>query len=216
MRSRAPSLFALALFGLAPAFGQEPPAAAGAASPLSPPVEPGASIPVEPEPPPPTGLAVEAAGAPMYATRAIIENLSAARDLTRFLSEIRAAGLVETLAGPGPYTVFAPVDHAFQSLPKSVAENLAKPEAASLFSAIAAYHVVAGRYSAADLIRAIRAAGGAVSLKTLEGELLIVRHDGRRLEILDARGRRAMVVTSDVGQKNGVIHVIDAVLLPKS
>jgi uncharacterized surface protein with fasciclin (FAS1) repeats len=161
-------------------------------------------------------LSVEVGGAAMYASRGIMENAAASKDLTSFVAALTAAGLAETLEQPGPFTVFAPVNRAFEKLPAAAAGALSASADGAALKPVLAYHVLAGRYSAADLLAAIGEGGGKAGLVTLEGEELTVRHDGRRFEIIDARGRKATVTLSDVVQKNGVIHVIDAVLLPKS
>jgi uncharacterized surface protein with fasciclin (FAS1) repeats len=158
-------------------------------------------------------LSVEVGGAAMSALATIIENAAASKDHTRFVAALKAAGLAETLEGPGPFTVFAPVNRAFEKLPDGAAGPFADP---ANLQPVLAYHVLAGRHSAADFIAAIGKGGGAAAFPTLQGEPLTVRQDGRRIEIIDARGRKATVTISDVPQKNGVLHVIDAVLLPKS
>jgi uncharacterized surface protein with fasciclin (FAS1) repeats len=160
-------------------------------------------------------LSVEVGGAPMAPSRNILENAALSKEHTRFVADAEAAGLAQTLTGGGPFTLFAPVNQAFQHLPKSLSDRLVRPENASILNQILSYHVLPGKYSAADFIAAIKAGGGKATFKTLEGDELSLRQDGRRLEILDSQGGRAIVTISDVNQKNGVIHVIDAVLLPK-
>ncbi len=161
-------------------------------------------------------LSVEVGGAPMIPSRSIIENASASKEHSRFVADAESVGLAQTLAGAGPFTVFAPVNKAFQNLPKDLGDQLSKPENISLLKQVLFYHVLAGKYCAADIIAAISAGAGKATFKTLEGGELILKQDGRRLEVFDANGGKAIVTISDVTQKNGVIHVIDAVLLPKS
>ncbi|VFU09500.1 Fasciclin [Methylocella tundrae] len=161
-------------------------------------------------------MSVEVGGAPMYASKTIIENAATSKDHTRFVADAETSGLAGTLAESGPFTVFAPVNRAFLNLPKATADALLKPENAAALKAVVAYHVLAGKFSAADFVAAIRKGEGKATFRTLEGEDLTIVQDGRRLQIIDARGDRAIVTISDVNQKNGVIHVIDTVLLPKS
>jgi uncharacterized surface protein with fasciclin (FAS1) repeats len=202
------ALAQLAISG--PAKTQE--AAPNEASPIN-------AAPASPTPPDsiaPFELSVEVGGAAMYPSRSIIENVAASKDHANFVAALKASGIAETLEGPGPFTVFAPVNRAFERLPDGAAELLLSPQNAAALKPVLAYHVIAGRYSAADFIASIGKGGGKAAFPTLEGEDLTVRQDGRRLEIIDARGRKATVTISDVPQKNGVVHVIDAVLLPKS
>ncbi len=159
--------------------------------------------------------AVEVGGAPMYPTRNIIENAVNSRDHTTLVAAVKAAGLVNTLEQPGPFTVFAPVNAAFDKLPKGTVATLLKPENKATLVKVLTYHVVPGRLSAMDLKADVKAGGGRVVLKTVEGENLTVTEVGRRLEIIDAKGDRATVTIPDVNQSNGVIHVVDTVLLPK-
>lgn len=161
-------------------------------------------------------MSVEVGGAPMYASKTILENAASSKDHTRFVADAQTTGLAETLTETGPFTVFAPVNRAFQNLPKEAADALLKPENVAALKTVLAYHVLPGKFSVADFVAAIRKGEGKATFKTLEGENLTLTHDGRRLEIIDARGDRAIVTISDVNQKNGVIHVIDTVLLPKS
>jgi uncharacterized surface protein with fasciclin (FAS1) repeats len=161
-------------------------------------------------------MSVEAGGAPMYPSRTIIENALNSKDHTTLVAAIKAAGLVETLQGEGPFTVFAPVNRAFDKLPKGMLATLLKPENKAALTAVLTYHVIPGKISAADFVAAVKKGGGAATYKTFEGEGLTVRQDGRRLEIIDAKGGKSVVTTADVPQKNGVIHVVDTVLMPKS
>jgi uncharacterized surface protein with fasciclin (FAS1) repeats len=161
-------------------------------------------------------MTVEVGGAPMYPSRNIIENALNSKDHTTLVAAVKAAELVETLQGEGPFTVFAPVNKAFEKLPKGTVETLLKPENKATLSAVLTYHVIPGKISAADFVAAVKKGGGEATYKTIEGEELTVRQDGRRLEIIDAKGDKSFVIIADVNQKNGVIHIVDTVLLPKS
>jgi uncharacterized surface protein with fasciclin (FAS1) repeats len=160
-------------------------------------------------------MTVEVGGAPMYPSKNIIENAVNSKDHTTLVAAIKAAGLIETLQGEGPFTVFAPVNKAFEKLPKGTVEALLKPENKSALTAVLTYHVIPGKISAADFVAAVKKGGGEATYKTVEGEELTVRQNGRRLEIIDAKGDKSFVTIADVNQKNGVIHVVDTVLLPK-
>ncbi len=159
--------------------------------------------------------AVMVGGAPMYPSKNIIENAINSRDHTTLVAAVKAAGLVDTLEKPGPFTVFAPVNAAFAKLPKGTVETLLKPENKSKLVNVLTYHVVLGRLSAMDLKADVEAGGGKATLKTAEGGTLTVTEAGRRLEIIDARGDKSFVTIPDVNQSNGVIHVVDTVLLPQ-
>ncbi|MGB6175679.1 MAG: fasciclin domain-containing protein [Methylocella sp.] len=161
-------------------------------------------------------MTVEVGGAPMYPSRNIIENAVNSKDHTTLVAAVKAADLVETLQGEGPFTVFAPVNKAFEKLPKGTLETLLKPENKAALIAVLTYHIIPGKISAADVIAAVKKGGGEATYKTVEGEDLTVRQDGRRLEIIDGKGDKSFVTIADVIQKNGVIHVVDTVLLPKS
>jgi uncharacterized surface protein with fasciclin (FAS1) repeats len=161
-------------------------------------------------------MTVEVGGAPMYPSRNIIENALNSKDHTTLVAAVKAAELVETLQGEGPFTVFAPVNKAFEKLPKGTVETLLKPENKAILTAVLTYHVIPSKISAADFVAAVKKGGGEATYKTIEGEELTVRQDGRRLEIIDAKGDKSFVIIADVNQKNGVIHVVDTVLLPKS
>jgi uncharacterized surface protein with fasciclin (FAS1) repeats len=164
----------------------------------------------------PAELTMEVGGAPMYPSKNIIENAVNSKDHTTLVAAVNAAGLAETLQGDGPFTVFAPVNKAFDKLPKGMVETLLKPENKAALTAMLNYHVIPGKISAADFVAAVKKGGGQAMYKTVEGEELTVRHNGRRLEIIDAKGGKSFVTIADVNQKNGVIHVVDAVLLPKN
>jgi uncharacterized surface protein with fasciclin (FAS1) repeats len=161
-------------------------------------------------------MTVEVGGAPMYPSKTIIENAVNSKDHTTLVAAIKATDLVETLQGDGPFTVFAPMNKAFEKLPKGTLETLLKPENKPALTAVLTYHVIPGKISAADFIVAVKNGGGKATYKTVEGEVLTVQQDGRRLEIIDTKGDKAFVTIADVNQKNGVIHVVDTVLLPKS
>ncbi|GAA3999564.1 fasciclin domain-containing protein [Sphingomonas humi] len=153
-------------------------------------------------------------GAAMYPTRTIVENAVNSKDHTTLVAAVKAAGLVETLSGPGPFTVFAPTNAAFAKLPKGTVETLLKPENKAMLQSVLTYHVVAGRLTAADLMRQIRAGGGVATLTTVQGGKLSARMVGTSVVLTDAKGGRARVTQADVLQSNGVIHVTDNVSLP--
>lgn len=154
-------------------------------------------------------------GAPMMASKNIVENASASKDHTTLVAAVKAAGLVETLQGKGPFTVFAPTNTAFEKLPKGTVDSLVKPENKKQLTGILTYHVVPGRMTAADLMAAVEKGNGTAKLKTVEGDELTIRPAGTgKLSITDTKGGSAMVTITDVMQSNGVIHVIDSVLMP--
>lgn len=157
---------------------------------------------------------VTVGGAPMYANRNIIENAVNSRDHTTLVAAVRAAGLVETLSGPGPFTVFAPTNAAFARLPAGTVETLLRPENRAMLQSVLTYHVVPGRLTAADLMARIRAGGGTARLTTVQGGTLTARMSGNAVVLTDARGGTATVTQADVMQSNGVIHVTNAVSLP--
>ena len=150
-------------------------------------------------------------GAAMYPSKTIVENAVNSKDHTTLVAAVKAAGLVDTLSGPGPFTVFAPTNEAFDKLPKGTVATLVQPENKPLLIKILTYHVVAGRYSAADLVKLARSGG---SLTTVQGEPLKVSLDGRHLILTDAKGGTSMITIPNVFQSNGVIHVVDTVLMP--
>lgn len=158
---------------------------------------------------------VEVGGAPMYPSKNIVENAVNSKDHTTLVAAVKAAGLVDTLMSPGPFTVFAPVNAAFNKLPSGTVDTLLKPENKGTLTSILTYHVVAGKLSAADLKAKIKAGDGKATLKTVEGDQLTLSSAGRAIEITDTKGDKAIVTIADVNQSNGVIHVIDTVLLPK-
>ena len=153
-------------------------------------------------------------GAPMYATKNIVENAVNSKVHTTLVAAVKAAGLVDTLESAGPFTVFAPVNSAFAKLPPGTVETLLKPENKDKLTAILTYHVVPGHLTAADLMAQIKEGGGKAELKTVQGDTLTVAKAGRGLTLTDAKGDVAHVTIPNVMQSNGVIHVIDTVMLP--
>ena len=158
---------------------------------------------------------VTVGGAPMYPSKNIIENAVNSKDHTTLVAAVKAAGLVETLSGAGPFTVFAPTNKAFDKLPKGTVETLVKPENKATLTSILTNHVVAGKVSAADLVGMIKKDGGKTMIKTVGGGSLTAMMKGKKVEIMDEKGGIATVTIADVNQSNGVIHVIDSVLLPQ-
>ena len=155
-------------------------------------------------------------GAPMYPSKNIVENAVNSKDHTTLVAAVKAAGLVDTLSGKGPFTVFAPTNEAFAKLPAGTVDTLVKPENKATLTKILTYHVVAGKMSAADLMKAIKDGGGKATLKTVEGENLTAAQVGNGIELTDAKGGKSKVTIADVNQSNGVIHVIDTVVMPKA
>lgn len=153
-------------------------------------------------------------GAEMLPTRNIIQNAVNSADHTTLVAAVQAAGLVETLSGPGPFTVFAPTNAAFAKLPAGTVDTLLKPENKSALAGVLTYHVVPGRVTASELIRMINAGGGMASLTTVNGGTLTARLSGGNVVLTDAKGGMATVTQADVMQSNGVIHVTNAVSLP--
>jgi uncharacterized surface protein with fasciclin (FAS1) repeats len=153
-------------------------------------------------------------GAAMYPSKNIIQNAVNSKDHTTLVAAVKAAGLVDTLSGPGPFTVFAPTNEAFAALPAGTVDNLLKPENKAALTKILTYHVVAGRMTSQDLAKAVAAGGGTASLKTVEGDSISVVKDGTRWAITDDKGNVAHIMIPDVMQSNGVIFVIDKVLMP--
>jgi uncharacterized surface protein with fasciclin (FAS1) repeats len=158
---------------------------------------------------------VTVGGAPMYASKDIIDNAVNSKDHTTLVAAVKAAGLVDTLKGPGPFTVFAPTNAAFAALPPGTVDTLLKPESKPALTKVLTYHVVAGRMDAAALGQAVTAGGGKAVLKTVSGGTLTATGSGGRLMVSDESGGTATVTIADVLQSNGVIHVVDKVLLPK-
>lgn len=153
-------------------------------------------------------------GAAMYPDKTIVENASNSADHKTLVAAVTAAGLVETLSGPGPFTVFAPTDAAFAKLPAGTVESLVEPANKATLTKILTYHVVAGRVAAADLIAQINAGGGSAALTTVEGGTLTASLRGDSVILTDEKGGTATVTQADVFQSNGVIHVTDTVSMP--
>src|SRR5262245_22239645 len=153
-------------------------------------------------------------GKEMFQKKNIIENAVNSADHTTLVAAVKAAGLVETLQGPGPFTVFAPVNQAFDKLPKGTVESLLKPENKDMLKKVLTYHVVAGKLSAADLRKQIKAGNGSAMLKTVSGGTLTVWMKGKNLTLKDEKGMMSTITIPNVFQSNGVIHVVDSVLLP--
>ncbi len=158
---------------------------------------------------------VTVGGAPMYPSKNIVENAVNSKDHTTLVAAVKAAGLVETLQGAGPFTVFAPTNAAFDKLPKGTVETLVKPENKATLTGILTYHVIAGKLDAKELAAKIKAGNGTAELTTVAGGKLWVMMKGKHIMLRDEKGGMAMVTIKDVYQSNGVIHVIDTVLMPK-
>lgn len=154
-------------------------------------------------------------GAPMSPTKDIIDNAVNSKDHTTLVTAVKAAGLVETLKGKGPFTVFAPTNAAFAALPAGTVATLLKPENKAKLSGILTYHVVAGKLDSTAVAAAIKAGGGKASLTTVAGGKLSASIEGKDVIITDENGGKGKVTIADVYQSNGVIHVVDKVLLPK-
>ena len=153
-------------------------------------------------------------GAAMYPSKNIVENALNSKDHTTLVAAVKAAGLVETLEGAGPFTVFAPTNEAFGKLPAGTVDNLVKPENKATLTKILTYHVVAGKVDSKALAALIKAGNGKATLKTVEGGELVAMMKGNKIMLTDEKGGMAMVTIKDVYQSNGVIHVIDTVLMP--
>lgn len=154
-------------------------------------------------------------GAPMYKTKNIVENAVNSADHTTLVAAVKAAGLVETLSGKGPFTVFAPTNDAFGKLPSGTVETLVRPENKATLTGILTYHVVAGKYDAKKIMQLIKKGGGQATLKTVSGGTLTARMNGAGVSLTDEKGGMSNVTTADVYQSNGVIHVVDTVLMPR-
>lgn len=154
-------------------------------------------------------------GAAMYPTKNIVENAVNSKDHTTLVAAVKAAGLVETLQSKGPFTVFAPTNKAFSKLPAGTVETLLKAENLKMLQTVLTYHVVAGKLSAQDLMAKIKAGGGKATLKTVAGSDITISMKGKKLQIMDTSGGKSYVTIKDVNQSNGVIHVVDGVLVPK-
>jgi uncharacterized surface protein with fasciclin (FAS1) repeats len=160
------------------------------------------------------GKAPMVGGAAMYPSRTIVENAARSKAHTTLVAAVKAAGLVDTLSGAGPFTVFAPTNAAFARLPAGTVDTLLRPENKPMLQSVLTYHVVPGRISAAQLIGKIKAGRGSAKLATVEGGTLTARLAGGKVVLTDEKGGRATVTQADVGQSNGIIHVTDAVSLP--
>jgi uncharacterized surface protein with fasciclin (FAS1) repeats len=157
---------------------------------------------------------VKVGGAPMYPTKNIIENAVNSKDHTTLVAAVKAAGLVETLQGAGPFTVFAPTNAAFDMLPPGTVDALLKPESKSRLTGVLTYHVVAGKMDAKALMEKVKAGNGMANLQTVNGATLTVMQKDKKLWVKDTKGNVAMITIKDVYQSNGVIHVVDKVLMP--
>ena len=162
----------------------------------------------------PASAQVMVGGAPMYSTKTIAENAPNAPNLSTLVAAVKAAGLVDTLASKGPFTVFAPTDKAFGKLPAGTVETLVKPENKATLTKILTYHVVSGNYSAKELMAGAKKKGG-MHLTSVEGAPLTVKMSKGKLIVIDQKGNGSVIQTADVKQKNGVVHVIGSVLMPK-
>lgn len=154
-------------------------------------------------------------GAAMYANKDIVDNAVNSKDHTTLVAAVKAAGLVETLKSAGPFTVFAPTNAAFDKLPAGTVETLVKPENKETLTKILTYHVVAGKMGSKEVAAAIKAGGGKAELTTVQGGKLWAWMDGKKLVLKDEKGGTSTVTIADVFQSNGVIHVVDTVLMPK-
>jgi uncharacterized surface protein with fasciclin (FAS1) repeats len=161
-----------------------------------------------------TDHTVMVGGAAMYPSKNIVQNAVNSKDHTTLVAAVKAAGLVDTLSGPGPFTVFAPTNEAFDALPEGTVESLVKPENKATLTKILTYHVVSGRYTGKDLMALVAKGGGKASLTSVQGEPLTVMQSGDGLTVTDAKGGVSHVTIGDVMQSNGVIHVVDKVLMP--
>jgi uncharacterized surface protein with fasciclin (FAS1) repeats len=153
-------------------------------------------------------------GAPMYPSKDIVSNAVNSKDHTTLVTAVKAAGLVDTLQGPGPFTVFAPTNKAFAKLPAGTVETLVQPQSKATLTSVLTYHVVPGRYSAKQLMDLAKKNGGEADLKTVQGETLGVTSKGKNVFVADGKGNTARVTVANVMQSNGVIHVIDTVMMP--
>ena len=154
-------------------------------------------------------------GAKMYPSKNIVENAVNSKDHTTLVAAVKAAGLVETLSGKGPFTVFAPTNKSFDALPAGTVETLLKPENKTKLTTVLTYHVVSGKISSKDLMKMIKDGNGKATIQTVQGENLMFSMKGNSIIITDENGGMAMITIADVNQSNGVIHVVNSVLLPK-
>lgn len=153
-------------------------------------------------------------GAEMYPSKDIVSNAVNSKDHTTLVAAVKAAELVETLQGDGPFTVFAPNNAAFDKLPNGTVATLLKQENKEKLQAVLTYHVLAGKYSGKDIMKAIKKGGGKASFKTVNGSMITAMMDGKALVLIDNAGNKSTVTIADVNQSNGVIHVVDTVVLP--
>ena len=153
-------------------------------------------------------------GAAMYKTKDIVDNAVNSADHTTLVAAVKAAGLVDTLKSKGPFTVFAPTNAAFAALPAGTVETLLKPENKSMLTKVLTYHVLSGNYDSKSIVKAITKGGGKATFTTVAGAKLTAMLDGSNVVLMDEKGGRSTVTIADVRQSNGVIHVIDAVVLP--
>ncbi|MFZ1702491.1 MAG: fasciclin domain-containing protein [Pyrinomonadaceae bacterium] len=154
-------------------------------------------------------------GAPMLKTKDIVDNAVNSKDHTTLVAAVKAAELVDTLKAAGPFTVFAPVNAAFEKLPKGTVDTLLKPENKKTLTGILTYHVVPGKQDAASIVKAIEAGNGKATFKTVAGGTLTATLEGKDVILTDEKGGKSKVTIADVMQSNGVIHVVDSVLMPK-
>ncbi len=157
----------------------------------------------------------EVGGAPMFESKNIVENAVNSKDHTTLVAAVKAAGLVDTLASPGPFTVFAPVNMGFEKLPAGTVETLLKPENKGQLTKVLTAHVVAGKMSSADLVRKAKANGGRYNMQAVSGDALTAVIKGKALYLFDESGGASKITIADVNQSNGVIHVVDSVLVPR-
>ncbi|WP_225036389.1 fasciclin domain-containing protein [Winogradskyella sp. SM1960] len=155
-------------------------------------------------------------GAEMYPTKDIVSNALNSKDHTTLVAAVKAAELVETLQGDGPFTVFAPTNAAFENLPEGTVTALLKPENKGTLQSVLTYHVLAGKFSSKDIMKAIKKGGGKATFKTVNGAMISAMLDGKELILKDVSGNTSTVTIADVNQSNGVIHVIDTVVLPSN
>lgn len=153
-------------------------------------------------------------GAAMYPSKNIIENAVNSKDHTTLVAAVKAAGLVETLQGTGPFTVFAPTNSAFDKLPEGTVSSLLEPENKATLTSVLTYHVVAGKLSSDAIAKAIKAGNGKAELKTVQGGMLWAMMNGKDVVIKDEKGNESKITIMDVNQSNGIIHVIDTVVMP--
>ena len=158
---------------------------------------------------------MEVSGAPMYPSKNIIDNAINSKDHTTLVAALKAADLVQTLQGKGPFTVFAPTNEAFDKLPAGTVDNLVKPENKAILTKILTYHVVAGRLDSKELMKWIKKGKGTATLTTVQGDKLWVMQKDGKFWLKDEKGNIARITISDVYQSNGIIHVIDTVIMPK-